>query len=89
MGGWLKSRSGEKGKSFVMSSAAETGDQGYDGDVDEIPKLDETGEEDHCDEDDDGGIDEFLVFLEALDFRIGLPRPACFAELAFYLADET
>ena len=57
--------------------------------VEEVPELDEAGEQDHRDEHHDGRIHEFLVFLETLDFRVGLPRPARFAEFAFYLTQKT
>ena len=76
--------------------AAETGKQVFDKivgspddqNVEEIPELDESREEDHRDEDNDGRVDQFLVFAKALDLGIGFPRPARFAELAFYLTQE-
>ena len=38
---------------------------------------------------DDGRIDQLLVFLQALDLRVGLPRPARLAELAFDFTQKT
>ena len=76
--------------------AAEAGEEIFDKimggaddqNVEEIPELNESREQDHGDEDDDGRVNEFLVFLKALDFRVGFPRPARFVELAFYFAQE-
>ena len=56
--------------------------------VEEVPELHKAGEQDHRDQNDDGRVNQFLVFLESLDFRVGLPRPARFAELAPYLTQE-
>lgn len=49
-----------------------------------VPKLNEACKEDHGDEDDHGGIYEFLVFLQSLDFGIRLPWPTRFMEFTFY-----
>ena len=59
-----------------------------DQNIEEVPKLHESREQDHGDKDDDGRVNEFFVFFDPLDFRVGLPRPARFVELAFYFAQE-
>ena len=59
-----------------------------DQNIEEVPKLHESRKQDHGDKDDDGRVNEFFVFFDPLDFRVGLPRPARFVELAFYFAQE-
>ena len=56
--------------------------------MDEIPKGDVAGQQDDGDENNDGGVDEFLVLLKSANFRIGFPRPGCLAELGFNFTDE-
>ena len=57
-------------------------------DENEVPELNETGEEDHGDQHHDGGIDELLIFTKAFDFRIGLPWPAGLAEFTLHFTEE-
>jgi len=45
----------------------------------EVNRRNEGAKEDHRDKDDDGGIDELLVFLETLFF--GVPGPGGFLQL--------
>lgn len=63
-------------------------DEVDDVDADEVPHRNKAGQQDGGDEDDHGRIDEFLVFLETLDLRVGLPGPVGLAEFAFHLADK-
>jgi hypothetical protein len=56
--------------------------------VNEIPKGDVCRKQDDRDENNDGRVDELLVFLKPANFGIGFPRPGCFTKLGFDLADE-
>src|SRR5581483_10909250 len=57
-----------------------------DVDEDEIPKRDIAREQQHRDDDNHRGVDEFLVFFEPAFLR--LPRPTRLGELDFDFADE-
>lgn len=57
--------------------------------MNEVPQGDVGGEQDNGDQDHHGGIDEFLVFFESLDFWVGLPRPRGFAEFGLHFTDES
>ena len=48
-------------------------------DEDEIEERDVTAEEEHRDDDDEGGIGQLLVTLHPLLFRV--PGPGCFLQL--------
>ena len=52
----------------------------------EIPERDIPAQEEHGDDDDEGGVDQFLVFLRA--FLLRLPRPRRLGEFAPDLAGE-
>lgn len=69
-------------------SVADVGEKTDDGDVNEVPQLDKTGEEYHGDEHHNGGIHQSLELLKPLNIWIRFPRPACFAQFAFHFAEE-
>ncbi len=73
----------------VGGLATDSGNVEHHRRLDDVPERNEASQQNSRDQDDHGGINKLFVFLEPLDFRIGLPWPAGLAEFAFYFTDES